>query len=98
MVSTFTVVAASLLLGQTPAAPPAGPQQAAPRTYTYSGGVLVPVGEAQKPALSGRDATDDSRPILSKIRNWFKPAADAPPHTIGGNDTPKATFKPMTPA
>jgi uncharacterized cupin superfamily protein len=96
MVSTFTVVAASLLLGQASDAPPTGPQPA-PRTYTYSGGVLVPVGDAQKPALSGREAPDNSRPILSKIRSWFKSGADAPPHTFGGNDSPKATFKPMAP-
>jgi hypothetical protein len=96
MVSTFTVVAASLLLGQAPDAPPAG-AQAAPKTYTYSGGVLVPVGDAQKPALLGRDAPDNSRPILSKIRSWFKTGADAPTHTFGGNDSPKAIFKPLSP-
>jgi uncharacterized cupin superfamily protein len=94
MVSTFTVVAASLLLGQASDVPPAGPQPA-PKTYVYSGGVLVPIGDSQKPALSGRDAPDNSRPILSKIRSWFRPGADAPPHIIGGNDTPKATFKPI---
>lgn len=97
MVSTFTVVAASLLLGQASDIPPASPQQPAPRTYNYSGGVLVPVGDAQKPALAGRDAPDTSRPILTKIRSWFRPGADAPPHTIGGNDSPKATFKPIAP-
>src|ERR1700720_2669167 len=85
MISTFTVLAASMMLGQTPDAPPVIVPQPAAKTYTYSGGVLVPYSEAQQPAQGPGDDTE-RRPILSKIRSWFKRSEDAPPHTFGGND------------
>jgi hypothetical protein len=97
MVSTFTVVAASMMLGQAPDLPPVG-QPPAPKEYIYSGGVLVPVGEAQKPATSWRkQGENNSTPILSKIKSWFKRGDDAPPNIIGGKNPINFNEKAPTP-
>jgi uncharacterized cupin superfamily protein len=85
MVSTFTVVAASMMLGQSPDLPPIAGQPPATREYIYSGGVLVPITEAQKPATSGRKPEENSTPIRTWIKSLFKRGDDAPPHIIGGN-------------
>jgi uncharacterized cupin superfamily protein len=85
MVSTFTVVAASMMLGQSPDLPPVAGQPPASREYVYSGGVLVPISEAQKAATSGRKPDENSTPIRTWIKSWFKRGDDAPPHIIGGN-------------
>ena len=69
MISTFTAMAASLLLGQIES-PPIAPQPT-PRVYVYSNGVLVPLGDAQRSAVLPVVHQEADRPILSKIQGWF---------------------------
>jgi hypothetical protein len=99
MVSTFPLMAASLLLGQTPDLP-AGPSlgPAAPsnsKVYVYNNGVLVPYGDAQK--TGQQPTTEPHRPILSKLHSWFGKRNNnnnsitnetAPPPLINSSPTP----------
>jgi hypothetical protein len=85
MVSTLTVLAASMMLGQSPDAVP----QPIGKNYTYSGGVLVPVNDGLPPAVAAQKppAPEAKHPILDRIKGWFKrdPEDGHRPHTIGGN-------------
>lgn len=95
MVTTFTVMAAGMMLGQAPVLPSTG-QSPAPKEYIYSGGVLVPVGEAQKPAISGQ-LEENKTPVLTWIKGLFKRGDDAPPHIIGGNAPAKTNDNAVMP-
>jgi hypothetical protein len=104
MVPTFSLVAATLLLGQTAESQPQGvtaPPGA--KIYVYSGGVLVPYTEAQKPALGARGPSDN-RPVLSKIQGWFgkrndgtSQATTLPPGAISGTEPTRIIIAPMMP-
>ena len=72
MVSTFPLLAASLLLGQTPVYPATSAPPASSKGYFYSDGTLVPSANGQQTTLSGQPIADSHHPILSKIHSWFK--------------------------
>jgi hypothetical protein len=90
MVSTFPLIAAGLLLGQAPA-----PETSAPKTYIYSGGVLVPMTDAQKAAVPWANPPEtNKRPILTKIQGWFGKRDSAPP--AGAIYSPEPTTRIIT--
>ncbi len=102
MVSTLSLVAASVLLGQTTDYP-VGPAAPSAKVYVYSNGVLVPYSGPQGATVTQQPV--DNHPLLTKIQGWFGkrstptntiPMETAPPPTIVNSPTPKIITMPTT--
>src|SRR5437764_13935907 len=99
MVSTFSLVAAGLLIGQTSDPPLANPPPTAPKVYVFKDGVLTPTNDAPKTGLFGRkDGTEPNRPILSKIQGWFKRGGEPKPIVTTPEPPVLSPTPPMPPA
>jgi len=76
MVSTFPLMAASLLLGQTTELPPGPAVQPSGKVYVYKDGQVVPLSDTQRsglfsPSTGIVSSSEPRRPILSRIQGWF---------------------------
>jgi hypothetical protein len=71
MVSTLSLMAASLLLGQSADVPAQTPLPPSTKVYVYNNGVLVPASNAEKASFVGQTTTEDNHPILTRIQSWF---------------------------
>ena len=103
MVSTLSLVAAGLLLGQTSDAPVVNAPPYAPKVYIFNNGVLTPANDSPRTGLFGRKdttapTTEPNRPILSKIQSWFKKGSDPAPVVSTPEPPVIATTPKMPPA